>query len=98
MEPILVPLIVFGFAALIVKMSLDYSKWKKMHESTGSILAEGSDKSLAVSELREMIQDAVETANAPLLERVAHLEDRFESGTSLIEERASPRQLPPSDG
>lgn len=98
MEAILVPLIVFSFVALIVKMSLDYNKWKKMHESSDSILAEGSDKSLAVSELREMIQDAVETANAPLLKRVSHLEDQLEVGRPLIEEGEVPKQLPSADG
>ncbi len=97
MEAILIPLIVFGFVALIVKMSFDYNKWKKMHNGGRSLMTEGSDNSLGVSELRELIQDAVETANAPLMTRIAHLEDRLDAGSPLIEEAVPPRQLPSAD-
>lgn len=82
MEDILVPLIVFGFIALIVKMALDFARWKKMH--SGGALAEGkADNSLGTTELKMLIQEAVQNANQPLLDRIEHLEGE------LIQERAN---------
>ena len=77
MEAIFIPMIVFGFTALIVKMGLDYSKWKKIHQSGGrEMLRESGDNSLGVSELKSLIREAVEEANRPLARRL----DRLEKG------------------
>ena len=93
MEEILVPLIVFSFIALIVKMSLDYGKWKRLHKDRGAgALTEGSDNSLGVSELKALIQDAVEEANIPLSNRIARLEERLDAG-QLLEAAQAPKRL-----
>ncbi len=94
MEGILVPLIVFGFVALIVKMSLDYSKWKSLHKSGGQSLSGGSeDKSLGVSELRNLIQEAVESANEPLIERISNIEHQLEHEHVLLNKKDELKQL-----
>ncbi len=94
MEPILVPLIVFGFIALIVKMSLDFTKWKKLHESGDGLLSSDSkDNSLGVSELRNLIEESVQQANQPLLERISNLEHQLENDRVLIEKPESVKQL-----
>jgi hypothetical protein len=94
MEDILVPLIVFGFIALIVKMGLDYSKWKQTHKSGGgAILEGGEDKSLGVSELRMLIQEAVHSANVPLMERISILEGQQGDEKGLLNGEEELKQL-----
>jgi len=84
MEAIIIPMIVFGFTALIVKMGLDYSKWKKIHQSGGrEMLRESGDNSLGVSELKSLIREAVVEANQPLAKRLDHLEKRMEGRREL---------------
>ena len=93
MEPILVPLIVFGFIALVTKMGIDYSKWKQIHRSSEiNALTMDTDNSLAVSELKHMIQEAVEEANKPLAKRIARIEDRIDDDRLLAASR-EPMQL-----
>lgn len=70
MEDALIVLIVFGFALLAIKLILDYARDKhrvRASADTGS--------SLTQSELRMIVQDAVEDA---LDERFGRLERRLE--------------------
>ncbi len=91
-EEIIVPLIVFSFIALIVKMSLDFAKWKKTHHSNQSLGA-GSDKSLGVSELKNLISEAVMQANIPLTDRISELEDQLEMSRKSLPEKEPLKQL-----
>ena len=94
MEGIFVPLIVFSFVALIVKMALDYNKWKKMHEGGHvATLDGGEDKRMGVGELRTLIQEAVESANAPLMERISFLEDQLRDEKGLLVKSEELKQL-----
>lgn len=77
MEDILVPLIVFSFIALVVKMALDYAKWKRQHDR-GDVGSGAGDKSLTQSELRAMIQGAVQDATEPLHAQLQALEARLD--------------------
>ncbi len=71
----LIPIVLFSIIALIVKWGLDHSKWKIEHQSRGA----STDNSLGTSELRALIHEAVEEANAPLTERVEALEARLDT-------------------
>ena len=94
MEGILIPLFAFAFIALIVKMSLDYNKWKQTHKNGGGrALAGGEDKSLGVSELRNLIEEAVHSANEPLMERIARLEHQLENDDILLDAKNELKQL-----
>lgn len=94
MEDILVPLIVFGFVALIVKMSLDYSKWKQVHREGRGMIDEGSsDKSMGVSELQNLIEEAVHNANSPLVERISNLEHQLADNRVLVNGKEELKQL-----
>ncbi len=72
---ILIPIVFFSIIALIVKWSLDHSKWKLQHQSGDA----STDNSLRTSELKAFIREAVEEANAPLTERVEALEARLDT-------------------
>lgn len=67
MEEILIPLFVFSFVYLTIKLILDHKKHR---------LAAGEGRSLGTSELKAMIREAVTEATAPLVERIDALEDR----------------------
>lgn len=76
MLPVFVLLIIFGFAAFIVKMGLDYQRDR-------DALARGAadhraDRTLGMSELHALIAEAVAEAQAPLEERLRRLERRAE--------------------
>ena len=60
------------------------------HELEKKRLSQGSDKSLTVSELHEMVAIAVEEAVAPLKERISELE----TGGGVVEDE--PLQLEPA--
>ena len=75
MYAFLIPIVFFSIIALIVKWGLDHSKWKIEHQSR----AASTDNSLGTSELRALIHEAVEEANAPLTERVEALEARLDT-------------------
>ena len=64
-------LIIFTFIGSMVKLGLDYRKTKMLANSGGS--------SLGTTELRDLIRDAVEEANAPLLERLETLEGQLDA-------------------
>ena len=72
---LLIPIVLFSIIALIVKWSLDHSKWKIQHQSGIA----SADNSLGTSELKAFIREAVEEANAPLTERVEALEVRLDT-------------------
>ncbi|MFK7844984.1 MAG: hypothetical protein AB8G77_06780 [Rhodothermales bacterium] len=93
MEEIFVPLIVFGFVALIVKMSLDYNKWKQVHKGGGTLDEGSADKSMGVSELQNLIEEAVHNANSPLLERISSLEDQLADKRVLVNAKEERKQL-----
>lgn len=77
MEPVLIVAIVFGACSAIVKMSLDHAKWRYANKHRIVTEADSRD-SLTSSELRLLIQDAVEQANKPLQARIDELEDAVE--------------------
>ena len=66
----LIPIAAFVAATLIVKWSLEYSKWKRQFEQGRA----PADNSLGTSELKTLIREAMEEANAPLVERIEALE------------------------
>ncbi len=70
MENILIPLFVFSFIYLTIKMILDYNK-SKMERTSAE-----ANRSLAMGELKTLIREAVEEAQAPLLARLEALEGR----------------------
>ena len=70
----LIPIAALAAATFIVKWSLEYSKWKRQFDRGGS----PADNSLGTSELKTLIREAMEEANAPLHERIAALEQRLD--------------------
>ena len=87
-EEIIIPLIVFGFIAIIVKMSLDYAKWKRMHGADKSI-SSGEGSSLGASELRMLIHNAVIEANEPLQIQLNKLEEQVQKNLHALPESQS---------
>ena len=79
---------ILGFTLIVVKMGLDYSK------SRLEALPEApSDATLLMSELEEMIADAVAEATRPLEQRIEKLE------ALSLPEAERPRALaPPEEG
>lgn len=70
MTPVLIVMIVMSFAALMAKMGMDHNL--RMRQGNNP------ENSLPMSELRKMIQEAVQEANAPLQARMEAIEDRLE--------------------
>lgn len=70
-----VPIAALVTAAFIVKWSLEYNKWKRAFNRSGS----STGNSLGTSELKALIGEAMHEANAPLHERVAALEQRLDT-------------------
>ncbi len=70
-EDIAIPLIFFSFFFAMTWMILNYRKWKYMQRNQ---VREDSDNSMGLSELKEIMREAVEEANGPLLERIEALE------------------------
>jgi len=58
--------IIFGFVFFIVKMAMD-------HERAKLSLKAGGDKSMTTSELKALIEEAVQNAVAPLEKRIEEL-------------------------
>ncbi len=71
MSSVIIVLIVFSFTAFIVKMGLDHEREKRT-------LPRASDNSMTASELRRMIQEAVEDANHDMKQRLDTLERRLD--------------------
>lgn len=84
---ILLMLIVFTFSGLMAKWGFDYNK-AKLQAGTPP------DNSLGMSELRKMIREAVQEANAPLEERIEQLEADAERRALPPHRPASPRPQP----
>ncbi len=70
----LIPITAIVAGALIVKWSLDYSRWKKQYDRGDS-----PGNSLGTSEFKALIREAVEEANEPLLDRLETLEARLDT-------------------
>jgi hypothetical protein len=85
-EEIIIPLIIFSFIALVIKMSLDYAKWRRTHDRP-------SEQGLRTSELKALIREAVEEANAPLVARLEALE-MLEAGEEELLLSRRPAELP----
>ena len=66
--PIAIIATVFSFVLMIIRMS-------QLHEQEKLRLTKGSDKSLTVSELNEMIEERIKEIIAPLNKRIAELEE-----------------------
>ena len=82
-EAVFVVFIVFGFGFLTIKTLVSYAKWRGQRNA----IKEGS---LRTSELKQIVRDAVDEANAPLHQRIDRLE-------GLLEEQQRPRLLPLDD-
>ncbi len=86
----LIPIAALAAATFIVKWSLEYSKWKHMQTKGDS----SAENSLRMSELTEMIQEAVEEANAPLRQRLDALDERMDTlGESRVLSARQPSLL-----
>lgn len=81
MSGVLIVLIVFSFVAFIVKMGLDHEREKRLLDPSSS------GNSLTTSELRRMIRDSVDDANADLKKRLDTLERRLDRAPDV-------RQIP----
>lgn len=68
----LIPIAALAAATFIVKWSLEYSKWKRQYDRDGS----AAGNSLGTSELKTLIREAMDEANAPLVKRIEALEAR----------------------
>lgn len=82
MEAIVVSALFFGALTTIVKMSLDYQreKWKAR---LGAGVGTGGDRSMGTNELRGLIREAVEEANAPLVARLEAVEERADPDRAI---------------
>ncbi len=69
MSGVLIVLIVFSFVAWIVKMGIDNDREKRMLHR--------ADNSITTSELKQMIQSAVEDSHQEMKERLDKLERRL---------------------
>ena len=70
-EEIFIPLIMFSFILSLVWMIINYSKWKIQHKQE---MGQASDNSLGMSELKDLMREAVEEGTEPLFERIEALE------------------------
>src|SRR5690606_11814 len=79
MDPgILVPLIVFSFIFLTIRMILAHNREKAARKLEAQArTSEGG--SLRTSELKALVREAVEEANAPLVDRIEAIEHRLEA-------------------
>lgn len=69
---------------IILALTLRHKRWKIKNEIQHGL---SDDNSLRLSELKNMIQDAVKESNAPLLERINRLEKRQKR---LLNSKADP--------
>lgn len=91
-EDIFIPLIMVTFVLTLVWMILSHQRWKLQHRGQ----EKAGDNSLRASELKALMQEAVEEASVPLLARIEMLEEqlhlketpRLEAGRSelIVEE------------
>ncbi len=71
-EDIAIPLIVFTFLFSMTFLVVNYLKYRVQHQKGDTT----EDNSLRMSELKEVMREAVYEANAPLLARLEMLEDQ----------------------
>ncbi|MDZ4698739.1 MAG: hypothetical protein SH809_03440 [Rhodothermales bacterium] len=78
MEPVFIVAIVFGTLLAMTKMSIDHARWKLSNRQRPELPAgSASGDSLTTSELRQLIEQAVEHANQPLRQRIDELEEEL---------------------
>lgn len=89
MTPVLIVLITFVFVLGIIKMNLDFKRDQMLAEGPST----GADKGLPMSELKGLIQEAVEASNEPLREQLDELTTQLEAMQRQLPEAhaASPR-------
>ena len=80
--------IIFGFVLFVVKLAMD-------HERAKLSIKAGSDNSMTTSELKAMIEQAVQDAVAPLEKRIEELSG--DSGDSVTDSDESVKELPAAE-
>ena len=73
-EEIVMLVIFFSSILMLVWMILNYRKWKLTHAPKRG---KSEDNSLGLSELKELMREAVEEGTEPLLERIEALEEEL---------------------
>jgi len=73
MTPVLIVALVFTFVIIVTRMGMEHEK-EKIRLKSGVT----TDKSLVMSELRQLIREAVEEANEPLVARVKAIESELD--------------------
>lgn len=89
MIPVLIVLIVFGFVATVIKMNLDYKRDQQLGSGGGGM----GEKGLPISELKALIQEAVEEANQPLRAQLDEVTQQLDSLQGQLPAAETP-QLP----
>jgi hypothetical protein len=69
-EAVFIVFIIFGFGFMTVKTLVSFAKWRTERKT----ITEGS---LRTSELKQLVRDAVDEANAPLYDRIDDLEQQI---------------------
>ena len=70
-EDIVIPFLIMSFFFAMTWLILNYRKWKYLQRNKER---SESDNSMGLSELKDVMREAVEEANEPLLERIEALE------------------------
>lgn len=91
MTPVLIVLIVFGFVATVIKLNLDFKRDKML--SGGG---EGGESGLRMSELKALIQEAVEAANEPLRAQLDDVTEQLDALQNQLPSAERP-QLPQAE-
>lgn len=75
-EDIFIPLIVFSFVLILVKMILDHQKWKRS-QGGSSKPKQISEKAMSLSELEDVFQETIDLSVAPIEARIARVEKQL---------------------
>ncbi|NNE34755.1 MAG: hypothetical protein HKN13_05945 [Rhodothermales bacterium] len=77
-EEIFIPLIVFSFVLILVKMILDHAKWKRS-QGGGSKQKQKqlAERAMSLSELEDVFQQTMDASVAPIEARMARLEKQL---------------------
>ena len=84
-EDIAIPLIIFASVLIFTWMMLNYRKWTYLQKQKGG--QAGQENSMGLSELKDVLREAVAEAQEPLLERIETLE-------AEVRQAATPRLMP----
>lgn len=91
-EDIFIPLIIFTFILLLVKMILDHAKWKRSN-GDGKKPKKLAERSMSLSELEDVFQQTLDSTIAPIEARMA----RVEKSLRRLSTPEPPRQLSEPD-